>query len=49
MDVLLLHTAISLENIKEIKQAKLFYEMVISKYSTSNSAVIAKKKLATLK
>jgi hypothetical protein len=27
----------------------LFYEMVISKYSTSNSAVIAKKKLATLK
>jgi TolA-binding protein len=49
MEVLLLHTAVSLENIKEIRQAKLFYEMVIDKYPTSNSATIAKKKLSTLK
>lgn len=49
MDVLLLHTAVSLENTKEIKQAKLFYEMVIEKYPSSNSATIAKKKLTILK
>lgn len=49
MDVLLLHTAISLENTKENKQAKLFYEMVVDKYPMSASAIIAKKKLLALK
>lgn len=49
MDVLLLHTAISLENTQAIKQAKLFYEMVIAKYPASNSATIAQKKLLLLK
>ena len=43
MDTLLLHTGISLENIKDKAQSKLFYETIIKNYPTKDSAKIAKK------
>ncbi|MBN2768744.1 MAG: hypothetical protein JXQ68_06535 [Campylobacterales bacterium] len=48
MDTLLLHTGISLENINDKSQAKLFYEAVIAKYPNKHSANIAKEKLENL-
>jgi TolA-binding protein len=48
MDTLLLHTGISLENINETSQAKLFYEAVVAKYPNKHSANIAKEKLRSL-
>ncbi len=45
IDTLLLHTGISLENIKDKTQAKLFYETIIENYPTKDSAKIAKKRL----
>ncbi|MCF6205561.1 MAG: tetratricopeptide repeat protein [Sulfurovum sp.] len=45
MDVLLLHTAVSLEKRGEKEQAKRFYENVIESYQGRKSASIAKKRL----
>jgi TolA-binding protein len=45
MDVLLLHTAISLDKSGEKEQARLFYENVIENYPGKRSAEIAKKRL----
>ncbi|MBU1669017.1 hypothetical protein KKC13_11415 [bacterium] len=46
MDVLYLHTAISLDKSGEKEQAKSFYEHVISTYPTKKSASIAKSRLS---
>jgi len=48
MDVLLLHTAISLEKNGDKTQAKAFYENIIENYQNKKSAKIAKKKLKKL-
>ena len=45
MDVLLLHTAISLDKTGEKEQAKIFYENVIENYPGKKSATIAKERL----
>lgn len=45
MDVLYLHTAISLEKIGEKEQAKSFFEHVIATYPNKKSATIAKSRL----
>ena len=49
IDVLLLHTAISLENTGDKSQAKTFYKNIINNYPDKKSAKIAKKKLKKLK
>ncbi len=49
VDILLLHTAISLENINDKGQAKLFYKTIIEKYAQKDSAKIAKKRLSAMK
>lgn len=49
IDILLLHTAISLENMNDKAQAKLFYETIIQKYPARESAKIAKNKLSGMK
>jgi len=48
IDVLLLHTAVSLEKKGDKEQAKLFYENIIENYSGKKSAKIAKQKLKRL-
>ncbi|SFV89732.1 TPR repeat containing exported protein; Putative periplasmic protein contains a protein prenylyltransferase domain [hydrothermal vent metagenome] len=48
MDVLMLHTAISLERIGKKAQAKAFYENVVESYPGKRAAVIAKKRLKKL-
>ncbi len=48
MDVLLLHTAVSLERTGKKKQAKLFYENVVESYPGRKAASIAKRKLKKL-
>lgn len=48
IDVLLLHTGISLENTGKKDQAKLFYQNIVENYSGYNSAKIAKEKLKKL-
>jgi len=48
MDVLLLHTAISLERTGKKKQAKLFYENVVESYPKRKAAAIAKRRLKKL-
>ena len=48
MDVLLLHTGISLERTGKKQQAKLFYENVIESYPDKKAASIAKGKLRKL-
>ena len=48
IDVLLLHTGISLENTGKKDQAKLFYQNIVDNYSGHNSAKIAKEKLKKL-
>jgi len=45
MNVLLLHTAVSLDKTGDKEQAKLFYENVIENYPDKKSAAIAKKRL----
>jgi TolA-binding protein len=45
MPVLVLHSAISLDNTGQIKQAKRFYKTVINNYPNTKSATIAKKRL----
>ncbi|MCB4777617.1 MAG: hypothetical protein LGB72_05305, partial [Sulfurovum sp.] len=45
MDVLLLHTAISLDKTGEKEQARIFYENVIENYPGRKSTTIAKKRL----
>jgi len=47
-DKLLLHTAISLEKINDIDQARLFYEMIIDSYPNKSSAIVAKENLTQL-
>ncbi len=48
IDVLLLHTAISLEKIGDKAQAKIFYRNIIDNYPDKKSAKIAKEKLKKL-
>ncbi|WP_416792669.1 tetratricopeptide repeat protein [Sulfurovum sp. ST-21] len=45
MDVLLLHTAVSLDKTGEKEQAKVFYNNVIDNYPDKKSSAIAKEKL----
>jgi TolA-binding protein len=47
-DKLLLHTAISLEKINDIEQARVFYEMIIDSYPDKSSAIVAKENLTQL-
>jgi len=49
MDVLMLHTAISLERTGKKAQAKAFYENVVESYPGKKAASIAKRKLRKLK
>jgi len=49
IDVLLLHTAISLEKTGDKGQAKTFYQNIIDNYPDKKSAKIAKEKLKKLK
>lgn len=48
IDVLLLHTAISLEKTGDKAQAKIFYKNIIANYPDRKSAKIAKEKLKKL-
>lgn len=48
MDVLLLHTAISLDKTGDKGQARTFYQNIIDNYEGKNSANIAKKRLKKL-
>jgi len=48
MDVLLLHTAVSLEKTGKKQQAKAFYENVVENYPGRKAASIAKGKLRKL-
>ncbi|MFT7823530.1 MAG: tetratricopeptide repeat protein [Sulfurimonas sp.] len=48
IDVLLLHTAVSLEKTGKIEQARVFYRNVIENYGDHKSAKIAKEKLKAL-
>ncbi|MDO8453389.1 MAG: tetratricopeptide repeat protein [Sulfurimonas sp.] len=49
MPSLLLHTAISMDNTNDKKNAKMFYEGLIAKYPESNEAKEAKKYLTSMK
>ncbi|HUH43355.1 MAG TPA: tetratricopeptide repeat protein [Sulfurimonas sp.] len=49
MPTLLLHTAISMEKSNDKKNAKIFYNAVMSQYPDSSQAGIAKKKLSSIK
>ena len=49
MPVLVLHSAISLDNIGQIKQAKKFYKTVINNYPNTKSATIAKDRIEKIK
>jgi TolA-binding protein len=48
IDMLLLHTAVSLEKSGEKTQAKAFYENIVVNYSGKRSAIIAKQRLEKL-
>jgi TolA-binding protein len=48
MDVLLLHTAISLDKTGDKSQARIFYKNIVDNYDGKNSAKIAKEKLKKL-
>jgi TolA-binding protein len=48
IDVLLLHTAISLDKTGDKSQAKIFYQNIIDNYKNRNSARIAKERLKKL-
>lgn len=49
MPTLLLHTAISMEKSGDKKNARAFYDAVVSKYPQSPQAEMAKKKLSSVK
>ncbi|MDK9694623.1 MAG: tetratricopeptide repeat protein [Sulfurimonas sp.] len=49
MPTLLLHTAISMESSGDKKNARTFYDAVVSQYPQSSQAEIAKKKLSSIK
>ncbi|MDA3908136.1 MAG: tetratricopeptide repeat protein [Sulfurimonas sp.] len=49
MPVLMLHTAVSMEETGDIKNAKIFYKGIVSKYSNSEHAQTAKNRLSKLK
>jgi len=49
MPTLLLHTAISMDNSGDKKNARTFYDAVIAQYPQSSQADIAKKKLSSIK
>lgn len=49
MSVLMLHTAISMWELGDKKNAKIFYNAIVSKYPDSDSAKIAQKKLNSIK
>jgi len=49
MPVLMVHTAISMDKTNDKKNAKTFYNAVISKYPDSSSAKIAAKRLLAIK
>jgi TolA-binding protein len=49
MPSLMLHTAISMQETGDEKNAKSFYEGIIIKYATSPEAKVAKKKLSKIK
>ena len=49
MSVLMLHTAISMWELGDKKNAKIFYNAIVSKYPNSDSAKIAQKKLSSIK
>ncbi len=49
MPTLLLHTAVSMDNTNDKKNAKMFYEGLIAKYPESNEAKEAKKYLNDMK
>jgi len=48
MDVLILHTAISLEKTGQKEEAKVFFRNVIENYPDTKAAIIAKKRLKVL-
>ena len=48
MDVLILHTAISLEKTGQKEEAKVFFQNVIDSYPDTKAAAIAKKRLKVL-
>lgn len=48
IDILLLHTAISLERTNQKSQARAFYQNIIENYKGKKSASIAKKRLKSL-
>jgi len=48
MDILLLHSAISLEKVGEADEAKLFYETIIESYPQKSSAKIARENIQKL-
>ena len=49
MPTLMLHAAISMQKIGDIKNAKVFYSALIKKFPKSKSAGVAKKRVAKLK
>jgi TolA-binding protein len=49
MPVLMLHTATSMEKIGDIKNAKVFYDAIVTQYPDSEYAKTAKSKLSSLK
>lgn len=49
MPTLMLHTAISMDKSGDKKNAKTFYDAIITQYPDSNQAKIAKKKLSSIK
>ena len=49
MPVLMLHTAISMDETGDINNAKTFYNAVITKYPDSKSAGLASSKLSLIK
>ncbi|OHE01989.1 MAG: hypothetical protein A2513_08510 [Sulfurimonas sp. RIFOXYD12_FULL_33_39] len=49
MPTLMLHTAISMDKTGDKKNAKIFYDAVVSQFSDSSQAKIAKSKLSSIK
>ena len=49
MPVLMLHTAASMEKIGDVKNAKVFYDAIITQYPESEHAKSAKSKLNSIK
>lgn len=49
MPILMLHTAVSMDKTGDKKNAKAFYDAIVSKYPNSEYAVTAKSKLSSMK